>query len=122
MKTASFVAILLAIKVFMADLCIWQASGLAGIHNASLYISWRTGERITSRKILNSSLVRSLDSSLDKAGNRIQSRLLKFTLSPFLSQVGHLYLFSLLFLLTSTPCFEIGQGEETRGQVLQKLR
>jgi hypothetical protein len=29
----------------MADLCIWQASGLAGIHNASLYISLKNGGR-----------------------------------------------------------------------------
>jgi hypothetical protein len=41
----------------MADLCIWQASGPAGIHNASLYISLRNGEELTSKKILNSSFV-----------------------------------------------------------------
>ena len=104
MKTASFVAILLAIKVFMADLCIWQASGLAGIHNASLYISLRNGERNhfeENTKI--PALVRSREAGSSWEFEN-QSRLLKFTrFSLFLSHT-HIYILSFP-LLTSTPCF-----------------
>ena len=119
MKTASFVAILLAIKVFMADLCIWQASGLAGIHNASLYISLRNGERNhfeENTKFQLGPLSRQLSRQSGKSNSKQIAEVYSFSLS--LSGRAPLFIFSPLPI----DFHSVFRDRSRRGQVLQKLR